>query len=317
MPGKEEFKENEVQIINKDTDDDKEVNIEVVLEDAGDHAPEPKEQKENKEEKSETTEEDLDSYGASVRKRIKELTQQKYNAQREKEETARERDEAVQLAKSLLAEKNYLEQRFSQGEEMFIGQAKEKVDLSIDQAKRAYKDAYEAGDGDKMADAQEALARAAVEKERVTSWRPTKPKQTQENTLQNQPASVYNQPQRAAPDPEAVEWAKKNTWFGNEDEMTAMAYGVHDRLMKEGITPASDPDKYYSTIEKRVREKFPEYEWPEATREQNKSATVVAAVNRSPKSIRVTLNKSQVALAKRLGLTNEQYAKEIEKLETI
>jgi hypothetical protein len=263
------------------------------------------------------SDEELDGYGAKVQKRINQLTASATAERRAKEEAARERDEAVRVAQALLREKNDIQARFAQGEEVFIGQAREKATLSVDNAKRAYKDAYEAGDGDLMADAQEALAKATWEKEQAARWQPTKIQQQEEIPLQPTRQEVYNQPQQAKPDPEAVKWAEKNTWFGTDKVMTAMAYGIHDQLMEDGITPTDSPDEYYSTIEQKIREKFPEHKWSDTTREpQSKAATVVAGVNRNPKSNRVTLTKSQVSIAQRLGLTPELYARELAKLET-
>jgi hypothetical protein len=305
----QDLEDNEVNVAthdNPETDDKFEVSIE---DDTSSDA--------NVKTPAAPSDDELDGYGAKVQKRINQLTASATAERRAKEEASRERDEAVRVAQALLKEKNDIQARFAQGEEVFIGQAREKAGLSVENAKRAYKDAYEAGDGDLMAEAQEKLAKATWDKEQAARWQPTKIAPQEEISLQNNKQEVYNQPQQAAPDLEAVKWAKKNSWFGTDKVMTAMAYGVHDQLMEEGITPTESPEEYYSTIEKQIRSKFPEYEWPDATREPNsKPATVVAGVNRNPKSNRVTLTKSQVSIANRLGLTPELYARELAKLET-
>ena len=302
--------DNEVKVATLDNPEDSGT-LEVVVEDDA-----PAEAADSKTPAA-PTDEELDGYGAKVQKRIDRLTAAASAERRAKEETARERDEAVRVAQALLREKNDIQARFAQGEEVFIGQAREKAGLSVENAKRAYKDAYEAGDSDLMADAQEQLAKATWEREQAARWQPTRIASQAENPLQTGRQEVYNAPQQSEPDPEAVKWAKKNSWFGKDKVMTAMAYGIHDQLMEEGITPTEAPDEYYTTIEKQIRAKFPEYEWPDAPREPNsKAATVVAGVNRNPKSNRVTLTKSQVSIAQRLGLTPELYAKELAKLET-
>lgn len=304
--------DNEVLIGNSvDDKDPPEGAIEIVIEDDT-----PEADKGRKQIKTDPTPTDaeLENYSEDVKKRMRELTLARHSERRDKDTAVRERDEALRVANGLLKEKNDIQARFAQGEEVFINQARDKATLSVSQAKQAYKDAYEAGDSDKMADAQEQLAKATWEREQAARWQPTKVTPQQEITLQPQDTSVYNETQPDEPDPAAVKWARKNAWFGSDKEMTAMAYGVHDRLIEEGITPTEAPDEYYNTIEKRIREKFPEYKWPDAARE--KAVTVVAGVNRAPKSNRVTLTKSQVSIASRLGLTNEQYAKELAKLET-
>ena len=272
-------------------------------------------------ESAEPTEEELEEYSEKVKARIAKLNHATHDERREKERAQRERDEAVALAQQLFQERQNQNRYIANGEQVFAATAKERASLALNQAKRAYKDAYEAGDGDKMAEAQEAISRATMAQQDAERFRPTQ--SVQQNTGQVPTAPVYTQPtpQQAAPTPDehAVTWAKKNTWFGHDSdagrEMTAFAYGVHDSLLAQGIDPVADATEYYTRINKRVREKFPEHQWGDAPQKQP-SPTVVAAVTRTPRNTtKVVLNQSQISLAKRLGLSPEQYAKEVMKLQ--
>jgi len=165
-----------------------------------------------------------------------------------------------------------------------------------------------------MASAQERMMEAALEKKKYEEWRPQQ-LQSDENyeIIQSvkQPA-----PEQPRPDPRAASWAEDNKWFGQDEEMTAFAYGVHDKLVKAGIDPRLEPDLYYRKIDERIREVFPD-KFEVATKPQSKKiSTVVAPVSRSTNSgKKVVLSASQQRVAKRLGLTPQQYAQELAKLE--
>ena len=198
-----------------------------------------------------------------------------------------------------------------------MSQAKEKAALALTNAQRKYQDAYEAGDAKAMAEAQAEIAQAAVQKQQVERWTP--PQKNQEESLQQQQKPVYSQPSERnafTPDPEAVSWAEKNEWFHTNDEMTGFAYGVHDSLINKGIDPVIDADRYYATIDKRIREKFPEHFESEQPRKRDKAPTVVAPVHRTVRGNKVVLTKSQLAIAERLGITPQRYAAEVAKMES-
>jgi len=264
------------------------------------------------------TEEELEGYSEEVKRRIGKEVHRYHDERRAKEAVARERDEAIAAAKRLLEEKKALEQRYKAGEDAFINQTKEKVTLSLAEAKRAYKTAYEAGDPDAMAEAQEKIATAKLEEHQADTWARQAAARKEESARQAEEVVVQSrqpsQAQAAEPDPDAVEWAAKNKWFGQNKVMTSTAYGVHDELVESGIDPGKNPDEYYKKLNARMREVFPNYEWGDAP--TKKPTSVVAPVTRTSKTAtRVKLTQSQVAVAKRLGLTPLQYATELAKLE--
>jgi len=268
-------------------------------------------------EDKEPTEEEMAEYSEAVKKRIGKEIHRAHDERRAKEVAIRERDELAAAAKKLLEEKKALEARYMQGEDAFLAQTKEKVDLTMAQAKRAYKEAYEVGDAEKMADAQEQIAKAAADAKRTEDWasqaaqRKEAARQTKEPVVQTTQPSQTQAPE---PDPDAVDWASKNKWFGENKRMTATAYGIHDELISEGVDPKEDSAEYYKQLNTRMREVFPAYEWGDKPRKTPPST--VAPVSRTSKTAqRVVLTQSQVAVARRLGLTPLQYATELAKLE--
>lgn len=260
-----------------------------------------------------TTDEDISKYNESVQKRIKKTHRLFHDERRAKEAALREREEAVAFAKQAHEYAKQLQKQLSEGSVQLIDTTKSAADAALDAAKRKYKEAYDAGDADKMAEAQDELAAARYKKEQAEA---SKPLQFKEN-------EVYNQPQQVAvpkPDDKALDWQAENDWFGQDEEMTSFALGLHQKLVKEGVNPTSD--KYYERIDKRMRQVFPDYfgsdETDDTPAEKPTSrapkGNVVAPATRSTSPKRVTLTATQVALAKRLGLTNEQYAQELLKL---
>jgi hypothetical protein len=183
-------------------------------------------------------------------------------------------------------------------------------------AKREYGEAYDSGDTEKIIDAQQRLNAAQMKLAQVQNYRPQF-----EKALQEDVNDVNIQPQRSQvpkPDQKATAWQSENEWFGSDEEMTSLALGLHDKLVKSGVSPTSD--EYYNTIDKTMRKRFPEYSWEdsldeEAPAQRTKPSTVVAPVTRSTAPKKVRLTTSQLALAKKFGLTPEQYARETLKLE--
>jgi len=265
---------------------------------------------------AEPTDEEMEEYSEAVKKRISKMRRGMHDERRAKEAANRERDEAVSVAQRIFQEKKALETKYVQGEDAFINQSKEKIDLAMASAKREYKTAYEIGDADAMAEAQEKIATAAAERREAEVWT-RQSAQRKESTRQEQAPVVQSQPSQQEvppPDQDAQDWATKNKWFGENKRMTNVAYAIHDELREEGIDPGADSDKYYRKLNAEMRKQFPGYEWGDAPKK--KSTSVVAPVNRSSKTAtRVTLTQSQVSLAKRLGLTPVQYAVELAKLE--
>jgi len=246
--------------------------------------------------------EELTDYSGKVQDRIKKLRFEYHEERRAKEEAERIREEAIQAAKKLYEENEALKGKLSKGEEALVGQAKTRVQAELDRAKAAYKQAYETGDTDAIIEAQSKMSELSAQKLQYDRYKPKPAKPAQ-------PAPDFQpQPQQQSfkPDDEAVEWAERNPWFGKNKKMTSFAMGVHDELVSEGIDPRSS--EYYERIDQEIRGTFPnEFDEPRQNR-----GTVVAPASRSSKSPRkITLTQTQVALAKRLGLSPEQYAAQL------
>lgn len=268
---------------------------------------------EHKAEADGSSEDELENYSEGVQKRIKKLKWEYHEERRAKEAAAREQAEAVSYARQVAEQNRILQEQISRGEAALIEQAKARVAAEIEKAKRSYREAYEAGDTDKVIEAQEAITRATMERTQFDNW---KPRQVQAAPQ----APVQAQPQRPVVDEKAKSWGDRNKWFGdNSDEdhveMTATAYGIHERLVRAGVDPASDD--YFEKIDAGMRKRYPEYFSPEEDKpspQQAKPANVVAPAGRTIKQPRkVTLTATQVSLAKKLGLTPEQYAAQIVK----
>jgi hypothetical protein len=254
--------------------------------------------------------EELESYSKGVQKRISRLTE-KFR----KEE--RDRQEAVRVAQQLLQEKQNLEGRLKQLDSGYLNEYGARIEAQVTSARRNYKDAYDSGDTDKMIEAQEALARATSDKDRyeLAKQRADQRLQAPAPQQQQQPQQYAQQPQQQqqAPvqvDAKAQSWAETNTWFGQDEVMTYAAFGVHRKLVEEeGFDPQSD--EYYSEIDRRMRSEFPNKFQADKKPGRNQVAPAGSSASRSTKSGRrtVKLSPSQIAIAKRLNVPLEEYAK--------
>jgi hypothetical protein len=226
-----------------------------------------------------------------------------------KKTAMREREELENYARNLISEKSKLKGTVNKNQEILLNQAKQTVASEMANAKRQYKEAYEEGDPDALIDAQEALTTAKIRTaDKVANFKPT-PLQEKETPVQVPERYLAPAIQR---DEQAVAWADENSWFGSDDEMTAFALGLDSKLKKEGVDPQSNT--YYEKINARMRQVFPDQfdEEPESTK--RKSSNVVAPATRSTSPRKVVLKQSQVAIAKRLGIPLEEYAKQAAKL---
>jgi hypothetical protein len=243
------------------------------------------------------TDEELEDYSEKVRKRIQHFSKGYHDERRAKETALRERQELERLAQQLVDENKQLKGTVDKNQEILLEQAKRTAAGEAILAKRAYKEAYEAGDADKLLDAQEKLTNAKIKADRLGNLK--SPALQQEET-----------PVQTDIDGRANEWAASNTWFGQDDEMTSFALGLHNKLVKEGVSPQSDD--YYEKINSRMRQIFPDNFEDVGELEQRKRQTnVVAPATRSIAPKKVRLSATQLVLAKRLGLTPEQYAKQV------
>jgi hypothetical protein len=262
----------------------------------------------------ELEEDELNDYSDRVRTRMSQLKKVWHDERRAKEATERERQEALRLAQTVYEENKRLKAKLEEGEGQLVEKYKEAATREIELAKREYRDAYDSGDTDKLLNAQERLTKAQLTYQQVENYRP---QFDRERALQEQSNQVYTQleqPQVPRPDPKASAWQARNTWFGSDEEMTSLALGLHEKLVKSGVDPRSDD--YYQRIDETMRMRFPEHfgGTQEETKPQPRAkATVVAPATRSTAPKKIVLTKTQVNLAKRLGITPEQYARELMK----
>lgn len=257
-------------------------------------------------ERVESGEDDLSDYSANVQKRIKNLTQ-KYR------EAERQQEEATRVAQQLLQENQHLKGRMQKLDSGYLNEYGTRIETQIAAARRAYKEAYESGDTDAMIEAQETLARVTTEKDRYdlakrrAAQQQPAPQQQQQRQYQ-QPQ--YQQPQQPKPDPRAQTWAEKNEWFGQDEVMTYAAFGIHRKLVEEeGFDPQSD--EYYNEIDRRMRSEFPNKFAGQKSSKKTQVAPAGSSASRTAKQGRrsVKLSPSQIAIAKKLNVPLEEYAK--------
>lgn len=294
--------------VSVDSDDDG-FEIEIV-----DDTPEEDQGKPRRAENTEPkipSDDEVEKYSEGVQKRIKQLKFEFHEERRAKEEAARMQEEALRYAQQIKAENDRLKKTLDEGEATLINQAKGRIDAQLDKAKAAYKAAYESGDPDALLAAQEQLTTIQNEKYRVDNYKP------QQRVQQQAPQPTYQQPAAQPPkvDQKALEWGKRNDWFEKDPEMTGYAYGLHEKLVKQGIDPRSD--QYYDEIDKSIRRVFPDRFDDGLIEEEaphRQHGSVVAAPSKTTKKPRtVRLTSTQASLAKRLGLSNEQYAAQLMK----
>jgi hypothetical protein len=256
----------------------------------------------------EDADEEIKQYGAGVQKRIKKLTYDMHQERRAREEQERISNEAVDYAKRVNYENNTLKKTLADGENVLIGQAKGRVDAQLEAAKKAYKEAYEAGDSDAITEAQVKLSDLQNEAFRVSQYRPQQ-RPPQQQPQQHQPPA----PNVPKPDKLALEWNDKNEWFNKDQRMTGFAYGVHAELVEQGVDPREK--EYYNKMDEAMRASFPDKfadGKKEVYVERKQVGSVVAPARRSSKAPRkVQLTSTQVSVAKRLGVPIEEYAKQM------
>ena len=264
----------------------------------------------------ELEDDNLEDYSDRVKQRMAQLKKVYHDERRAKEEAAREKEEAIAYAQKVYQQNQKLQTTLSSGEEDYlktlIGSAEKELAL----AKRDYREAYDSGDTDKIVEAQALMNSAQYKLSQASNLKPQyKTSQTPQNSVQS--SQEVTRPRAPQPDAKAQAWQAKNQWFGKDEEMTSLALGVHERLVRSGIQPTSD--EYYLRIDETMQKRFPE-NFGEISLEpekpsQRKPSNVVAPASRSTAPRKVRLSKTQVAFAKKLKLTPEQYAREMIKLE--
>ena len=255
----------------------------------------------------EFSEDELETYNDSVKKRIKHFTKGYHDERRAKEAAFREKEEALRLAQSVVEENKKLKGSLSQGQTALLEQAKKVVDNEIQAAKNKYKSAYELGDSDALAEAQSELTAVTIKAERLHNFKPA-PLQEERNEVQTQ----VTQPQQL--DRKAEAWKEKNNWFGSDRRMTSYALAIHEELTQdERLNPSSD--EYYRRIDSEMRTRFPDaFESDtEVDASPPPKKSIVAPATRSTASKKIVLTTSQVNIAKRLGVSLEDYARQVAK----
>jgi hypothetical protein len=266
----------------------------------------------------ELEEDELEEYSDKVKTRLKQMKKVWHDERREKERALREQQAALNVAQQLQNEVKQLRSKVTENEGYLVNTATNAVVLELQNAEKDYKEAYEAGDSDKLLEANKRLTEVSLKLERLRSYKP--PVQSQENDVN------YSQPQPQAPrlDPKTDSWRRQNTWFGSDDEMTAAALGLNNKLLRERGQAFEGSDEYWEIVDKTMRKRFPEYDWGDQPAESatktapartEKPASIVAPVSRSTASTKVRLKDSQLAIIKKMGITPEQYVKEMMKLE--
>lgn len=301
VPDKEQEKPAAKKKVDEDDGDD--IAIEVV-----DDTPKKDRGKKPSAPPDELTDDELENYSEKVKKRLQHFSKGYHDQRRAAEQAAREKAELEAMTARLIEENRKLKGTVGQNQQAMLEQAKKVAERELEDAKAKFKAAYDAGESDAVVAAQEALTSAKMKVERVNNIKlPTlQEAETEVQTQVSAPATV---------DTRATEWQQANPWFGQDDEMTSFALGLHQKLVKQGVNPRSD--EYYEKINSRMRQVFPdafedaeEEAEPEETKPRRKT-NVVAPATRSTAPKKIVLTQTQVALAKRLGVPLDEYAKQV------
>jgi len=303
----DEIEDNAVEVT---TDNGSDIEIEVV----DDTPAQDRGRKPLDREVADPTDEEIENYSDNVKKRIKDLTHARHDERRAKESLMREKEELERLAQHMMAENNRLKQTVNTGNEQYVASVKQIVDSEVDKARRALKEAQESFDNEAITAASEALMDAKMRAENVKNYRPT-PLQVDETVVQTR----QQQDKTPQVDEKTLRWQAKNQWFGADgfEEHTSFALGLHQKLVNSGLDPRSD--EYFERIDSRMKSTFPDVfgneDRPKSGDGSRRPASVVAPATRSTGARKVQLSPTQVALAKKYGLTPQQYAAEVAKLE--
>jgi len=251
-------------------------------------------------------------YSKNVKQKFTQYKKAWHDERRAKEAALREQQEALAAAQRILDENNRLKAVLQSGEKELISTYQTSAEMELDKAERNYKEAYDSGDSDKLLDAQKEMVRAQIKLDKAKNFQPTV--QTQQSNVQ------YQQPAQQQLDPKVANWVSNNQWFvdPNKRAMRRFAEGVHEDLEARFGRGYIGTDEYYANINKEVKARFPEEFGSTSKNEaspRTKPSTVVAPVKRSTAPKQVVLSQSAANIAKKLGITPQQYAKEFLKLE--
>jgi len=263
----------------------------------------------------EVEEDTLEGYSDRVKQRFAQLKKMQHDERREKERAEREKNEAIAYAQKVTEQNKKLQTTLSTGEEDYLKTVLSSAEAEVNLAKREYREAYESGETDAIVEAQAKMNDAQMKLSQAKGLKPQyTPSQTEQSSVES---NQQVRPAMPRPDAKAQAWQEQNTWFGKDEEMTSLALGLHEKLIRNGIDPTSDT--YYRRIDETMQKRFPENFGDNSLESdkpaQRKPSNVVAPATRSTAPKKVRLSKTQVAFAKKLKLTPEQYAREMIKLE--
>jgi len=258
---------------------------------------------------------ELEDYTDKVKTKMLQMKKVWHDERREKERALREQQEAVSFAQRALEENKHLKNRLSHGERNYLDTYKSAASLELEAANTEFKHAYDMGDPDLLLKAQQKIADANYKLQKAKEYVPSL---QQEET----PVNSVPQVQPPKPDSKSVAWQERNTWFGKDEEMTSLALGLHQKLVNQNGDSYPSTDEYWKKVDDTMRRRFPEYFTDERNEAQSpnrqrteRSSTVVAPASRSTSSKRIVLKQSEIGIAKKLGLTPQQYALEKMKME--
>jgi hypothetical protein len=300
--------------------------FEVEIED--DTPPEDRGRKPMKEPVEDPTDDELSSYDEKVQARIKKFTRGYHDERRAKEEALREREAAEAYAKQVYEENKRLQQQLSHGSKVFIEQSQTTAEVELVNAKKAYKEAYEAGDVDALAEAQATIAKATLKLDKASGMKPIE--------VDDREFEAPTKQQAPRVTPRTQKWVDSNSdWWGKDEEMTMAAMGIDKRLQREYGAEYVGTEEYFKTIDKTMRKRFPEHFESDQSYEEDDSSTrksepvdeddetprratritsPVAPATRSTPPNRIKLKASEAAIARRLGVPLEEYAKQVAQL---
>ena len=259
---------------------------------------------------------ELEEYSENVKIKLKQLKKVWNDERRAKEEAQREHQAAISYAQRILDENKKLKSKLSEGEKTYLDTYKSAAEMELKSAEKAYKDAYDMGDSDAIIEAQKKLNSAQFKLQKAQEYVPS---------LQQDETDVKVAPETQVPRPDqrAVAWQERNTWFGKDEEMTSLALGLHQKLVNQYGANYPSTDEYWAKVDETMRRRFPDYfeeqqqdeTPPTKPQRTEKPSTVVAPATRSTSSKKIVLKQSELNIAKRLGLTPEQYVREKMKME--
>lgn len=302
-------KDNNEELEVKVSADSDEVEIEIV-----DDTPEQdRGRKPLDKEVADPTDEEIESYTGNVQKRIKELTHARHDERRAKEALAREKEELEKLARHFAEENRKLKEYVNTGTQQYAASQTKLAETEVEEAKRKLKAATEAFDTDAVIEAQEALLEAKLKLQAAKNFQPT-PLQVEEKEVQ-----IPQQEVKPSLDEKTLRWQAKNQWFGSPgyEDMTSFALGLHQKLVNSGVDPRSDD--YFEQIDARMKSTFRDFfgteDKPTSGGGSKRPTTVVAPATRSTGAKKIQLSPRQMALATKFGLTPQQYAEQVARLE--